>query len=540
MRRLLVTCFLLFVAITIFYIAPNYQVNTFYTKDEIRIVIDDKEITKEILNPVKIVDEKIMLSKDTIDIYFDKWLYYDEKYDTYITTSDKHIAKIKLGSNVIEIDGVKKNIDVEAQLIDDVVYMPIEELVDVYNIKIDRNLKIVITTAEPEMDTIVAIDKVDLKALKEKFSRKITTVEAGEEINVFRYSKDKEWIWVRTKEGHLGYVNQKDLAKYNISEYIETTENIEKINLIWEYAESNTPDRKTQPKIDCVDVISPTWIYLKDVEGNLRNTIDKQYVSWAHKSDYKVWAVLKNDGMGIEKTSKVVTNMQARENLIDQLLSLCEQYSLDGINIDFEEMKKEDSKEFSQFVREIASTLRRNGYVVSVDVTVPDGSDTWSLCYDRYELSEAVDYIILMAYDQYGVSSKKAGSVASFSWVENNLKKMIERDGINSQKIVLGIPLYSRLWKVKDGKVVSTSVVTMKYLDKYLKSTKTSWVEEDRQYYYENVDGNTWNVMWMDEKKSIIEKLKLIEEYKLGGSAYWMWGYETETFWNEIKEYINY
>ena len=37
--------------------------------------------------------------------------YYDEKYDTYITTSDKHIAKIKLGSNVIEIDGVKKNID---------------------------------------------------------------------------------------------------------------------------------------------------------------------------------------------------------------------------------------------------------------------------------------------------------------------------------------------------------------------------------------------------------------------------------------------
>ena len=244
--------------------------------------------------------------------------------------------------------------------------------------------------------------------------------------------------------------------------------------------------------------------------------------------------------MGIENTSKVVTDMKAREKLITQLISLCEQYNLDGVNIDFEEMKKEDANDFSQFVREISSTLRKNGYTVSVDVTVPDGSDTWSLCYDRYELAEAVDYLILMAYDQYGASSKKAGSVATLPWVENNLKKMIDRDGVNNKKIVLGIPLYSRLWKVKDGKVSTTSVVTMKYLDKYLNSSKTSWLEEDGQYYYENIDGNTWTVMWMDEKESIIRKLSLIQEYDLAGSAYWMWGYENETFWNDIKEYLNY
>ncbi|MBO5178927.1 MAG: hypothetical protein J6B87_01080 [Clostridia bacterium] len=540
MKRLIITFLFLAVSICIFYIAPNYQVNTFYDKDEIRIVINDKEVTKDIPDTVKIVDEKIMLSKDTIDIYFDKWLYYDEKYETYITTSDIHIAKMKINSNTIEIDGVEKKIDVPVQLIDNKVYIPIEELEQVYNIEIENNSKIIITTPRSESVTITAQDEIILRGLKKRLSRKITKVDAGEMLDVYRYSKDKDWVWVRTSKGELGYVRQKDLAKYNIEEYVAKEEKIEKINLVWEYAESYTPDRTSQDKIKGIDVISPTWIYLKDTEGNLRNTVDKQYISWAHKNGYKIWAVLKNDRMGIENTSKIVTNMKARENLIIQLLSLCEQYNLDGINIDFEEMKKEDSKEFSQFVREISSSLRKNGYTVSVDVTVPDGSDTWSLCYDRYELAEAVDYLVLMAYDQYGASSKKAGSVASLSWVENNLKKMIERDGVNNEKIILGIPLYSRLWKVKDGNVSTTSVVTMKYLDKYLNSPKTSWIEEDGQYYYENVDGNTWNVMWMDEKESIVKKLSLIEKYDLAGSAFWMWGYENENFWNDIKEYLNY
>ena len=540
MKRLIITFLFLFISLYIFYIAPNYQVNTFYDKDEIRLVINDKEVTKDIPEEVKMVDGKIMLSKDTIDIYSDKWLYYDEKYETYITTSDIHVAKMKINSNIMEIDGVEKNINVPVQLIDNIVYIPIEELTEVYNIEIENNSKIIITTPRAESATITAQDEIILKGLKKNLSRKIAKVEIGEELDIYRYSKDKDWVWTRTSKGELGYVNQKDLTRYNIEEYIDKEEKIEKINLIWEYAENYTPYRSSQSKIEGIDVISPTWIYLKDTEGNLRNTIDKQYISWAHKNGYEIWAVFKNDRMGLENTSKIVTSMTARENVIAQLLSLCEQYNLDGINIDFEEMKKEDSKEFSQFVREISSTLRKNGYTVSVDVTVPDGSDTWSLCYDRYELAEAVDYLVLMAYDQYGASSKKAGSVASLTWVENNLKKMIERDEVNNEKIVLGIPLYSRLWKVNDGKVSTTSVVTMKNLDRYLNSQKTIWVEEDGQYYYENVDGNTWTVMWMDEKESIIKKLSLIKKYDLGGSAYWMWGYETENFWSDIEEYLNY
>lgn len=542
MRRLFVASLFLVVACVIFFIAPNYGVTTFYAKDEIRILIDDKEITKDIPDPVEMLEDEVMLSLDTVDIYFDKWLYYDEKYDTYITTSDEHVAKFKANSNTITIDGIDREAKVMPTVINDVIYIPISELKEVYDIDIINNEKIIITNKNPEMQTITITEKnINLRALKNFWSRKTATIKKGEKLDVFRYSDDKEWIWARSEDGKLGYVSAKDVESYMLENYSENNlKETEKINLIWEYAENYTPNRQGEANLEEIDVLSPTWIYLSDEDGNLKNTIDESYIAWAHDEGYKIWAVLKNDRMGIEKTSQLVTDMKARENLISQLLTLCDEYKLDGINIDFEEMKKEDAKAFSEFVREISATLRRNGYKVSVDVTVPDGSDTWSLCYNRYELSEAVDYIILMAYDQYGSSSKKAGSVASYAWVENNVKKMVERDGIDSRKLVLGIPLYSRKWQVKNGKVVSSSVVTMKYLDKYINSENTTWLDEDKQYYYEYVNGNNYTVMWMDEKESIIQKLSLIEEYDLGGSAYWMLGYENDSFWKDISEFINY
>ncbi len=542
MRRLLIAFFFLIIALGIFYIAPNYQVTTFYEENEVRIIIDDREITKEIPHPVLLVDDAIMLSTDTIDIYFDKWLYYDQKYNTYITSSDLHLAKMQVDSTSIEIDGVKKTITTPLKVIDDVVYVPIEALEEVYDINVVYNEKVIIT--KPNLDAqsfIVKDSDINLRALKTYWSRKTATASVGEKIDVYRYIEEKEWVWARTANGSLGYVNINDLKPYSLVNHLEQEKNeFEKVNLVWEYAENYTPNRSGQAKIDTIDIISPTWIYLKDEYGNLRNTIDENYINWAHSQGYEVWAVLKNDRMGIEKTSMVVTDMKTRETLVSQLLKLCEVYNLDGINIDFEEMKKEDADEFSQFVREISTALRRNGYKVSVDVTVPDGSDTWSLCYNRYELAEAVDYIVLMAYDQYGVSSSKAGSVATYTWVESNVKKMVERDGIDNQKIILGIPLYSRKWEIQNGKRLSSSVVTMKYLEKYIDSKNTHWLENEKQYYYENINGNKSTIMWMDEKESIIQKLSLIEEYDLAGSAYWMWGYEYDGFWDDISDYIKY
>ena len=102
-----------------------------------------------------------------------------------------------------------------------------------------------------------------------------------------------------------------------------------------------------------------------------------------------------------------------------------------------------------------------------MDVTAPDGGSNWSNCYDRNVIGDVADYIVFMAYDQYGISATNPGTTAGFNWVETSLKKFIEREEIDSNKIILGIPFYTRLWEESNGKATSKTV-NMKSTDNVL------------------------------------------------------------------------
>ena len=537
MKKVLIAIIFLAVAAFVCSIAPNYFIEDTYTEDEVRVIVNNMEIThndKKMPQVAKIVDGKVMLSQDTVDILFDKWLYYDEKYDTLISTTDTNVAKLKLGENKIQIGEEDFEIEVPAQEIDGVKYIPIEDLQDFYAITVVNNEKIVITTEDADYVSAVLGKKLRIRAYKKNFSRTVATAKVGEKIEVFDY-KDPEWVLVRTSTGDLGYARMNDIYAEDMAGSMpKITLPTPKVNLIWEYAENYTPNRSGESKIDVIDVVAPTWIYLNGTEGNLKNTIDTSYITWAHNNHYQVWATFKNDSMGIENTSKVVTDMKVREKIVSGLINLCKTYNLDGINLDFENMRKDDSEEFSQFVRELSAMLRQNNITTSVDVTVPDGSDTWSLCYNRYEIADVTDYLVVMTYDQYGSSSRVPGSTAELSWVESNIKKLVERDGIKAEKIVLGIPLYSRLWWVRNEKL-STSAISMDRAISYLEKG-AKWDDEAGQYYVEYQDGNTTYMLWVEDENAINEKLGLIEKYDLAGAAYWRMGYETEDFWKKIKE----
>ncbi|GAE88315.1 glycosyl hydrolase family 18 protein [Acetivibrio straminisolvens] len=137
---------------------------------------------------------------------------------------------------------------------------------------------------------------------------------------------------------------------------------------------------------------------MKNEKGELINRAYSKYVDWAHSKGYQVWALLSNDFTDSEMTSKFLNNTDARDNLIKEILAYAALYKLDGINIDFENMYNSDRDVFTQFVREISPLLREQGLVVSVDVNDIK-------CYDKKALSEPVDYIMYMSYDQHWSTS---------------------------------------------------------------------------------------------------------------------------------------
>ena len=123
-------------------------------------------------------------------------------------------------------------------------------------------------------------------------------------------------------------------------------------------------------------------------------------------------------------------------------------YHLPGINIDFEHMYKRNARGFTCFIRELKAQLEPRGCLLFVDVIAPDGDENWSGCYEYWQLGMATDYMVLMAYDFTSIGSDTPGSGAPYYWVERSVNKLINRENIPADKIILSMPLFIRLWNV--------------------------------------------------------------------------------------------
>ena len=172
---------------------------------------------------------------------------------------------------------------------------------------------------------------------------------------------------------------------------------------------------------------------------------------------------------------------------------------------------------------------------LSVLLTAPDGSDTWSLCYDRNTIGKVADYVVFMGYDQTVGSSKTAGTVAGADWVELNINKFLGQEGVSKDKVILAMPFYTRLWSEQDGKVINSKVVNMKDVT-IPEDAEKKWDENLKQNYIQYKRDNITYKMWIEDEKSISYKLDLVNKYNLAGAGFWEKDREKEAVWDIVAQ----
>ena len=315
-----------------------------------------------------------------------------------------------------------------------------------------------------------------------------------------------------------------------------------KINLTWDYTNKKILNGDQVGEIIGVNIISPTWFSIADSNGKI---IDKGNISYVNKykqMGYEIWPLI-NNNFDPDMTSELLSKSSVRESLINSILKIYKEYGFQGINIDFENIHLKDKDLLTQFIRELYPIFRENGMLVSIDVTPISISENWSLCYDRERLSEVVDYMILMTYDQHWASSPVSGSVAQYNWVEESLINVLEI--VPKEKLILGVPFYTRLWTEKniDSKIkVSSKALSMEDANKFLKDNDVIpvWDEKSRQYYGEVIKGDITYKIWLEDSKSLDMKVSLVHKYSLAGVASWRKGFETSDIWESINRNLNY
>lgn len=540
---------LIFLAIIAFILikAQNYLREG--TEKQINLVINNNNVTERLKNDVKIKDGIIYVSMDDVKNFFDKYIYIEDEINEIVTTYDKKIASIGFDVNKLTINGSIKKIYASAMKEEDTIYLPLSEMKDVYNIDVSNmEAKKVITVDSLEREQIKAYakSKLSVKWKKDVFSKTVDKVQKGD--IVIAITKDENgWAKVRTENGEVGYVKSNSLTNFTTVREEQTKEKqiTGKVNMFWDYFSQHVqaPDRTGQT-IEGVNVVSPSFFYL-DENGTLQENVGSSgqaYIEWAHSNNYKVWPMIQNADAGIKVTSTILNSYKKRQELIDSIVEKCVEYGLDGVNIDFENIYEKDKDKLSRFIIELTPRMLELGSVTSVDVTAPDGGANWSLCYDRNVIGDVADYLVFMAYDQHGTSSTKPGTTAGYNWVETSLKKIIDYDQVETDKIILGLPFYTRIWTVsQDGSIVSRNVVNMVDINKSIpNNVEKQWNDELKQYYVEYQSGKNTKKMWIEDGKSIEAKVSLVTKYNLGGTSGWEKDRETSNIWtiinNELKK----
>ena len=512
------------------------------------LVINNNNVTDYLKNEILIQDDEIYISKDDLANFFDKYIYEDTENNQIITAYEDKIASIGFEENEININGSTKSTYAHAIEQDGVIYLPLTELKDVYGIEIENieeSKVITVDSISREQKKAIANANMAVKSSTNFIAKTLDRVEKGDYVIVI--AEEGKYSKIRTENGKIGYVKSNKLANVVVTrQEIEEEKQIDgKINLVWDYYSqvASAPNREGTT-IDGINVVSPAFFHLNS-NGKLEENVGESgqaYITWAHNNGYKVWAMVQNAGSGMMNvTSNIMNSYDNRQELIESIVNYCIEYNLDGINIDFENMKKEDVDLFSRFIIELEPRLKEIGAVLSVDVTAPDGADTWSLCFDRHVLGDVADYLIFMAYDQYGASSDKAGTTAGYNWVELNLQKFLQTYEVDSDKLILGIPLYTRLWtEDSNGNLEGQEPIPMNEINEVIPAeVQRTWDDELKQYYVEYEQNGLKYKMWIEDHESLQAKLSLVEQYKLGGVAAWEKGMENDDTFSMINEKVN-
>ena len=513
--------------------------------DMTNLVINGSNVTdylEENNTKVYVKDNVTYLSLSDMQNFFDKYIYIDEKYGKVISTYNSNIITLDINNGQMQLNDGNVSVVQTPLKVDDVLYIPFSQMEEAYDATctyISETDTVIIDTEDRDKTFATLAKDTNLKSRTRNLSRTIAKLEENEEVMIVE--QDDDWSEVRTSKGKIGYINNSAIGSKSEVKSTKTEEDKsdEKINMFWDYfyAEESIPDRTGQ-SFEGVNVVSPSFFIL-DSNGEIKTNIGyrgEAYINWAHSNGYEVWSMFSNDSLQ-QLTSQILNDYEARENLILNIVQKVKQYNLDGINIDFENMYMDDADVFSRFIIELEPRLKILGKTLSVDVTAPDGAESWSMCYDRNVIGDVADYIVFMAYDQYGEASTEPGTTSGYEWVKVNLDKFVETEEIEPEKIILGLPFYTRVWTTQNGNLVRTDVVAMKNVDTNIPAgVEKVWDEVTRQNYIKYDSNGYTREMWIEDIDSYKEKLQLINEYGLGGVANWCTDMEPEEIWSVINE----
>lgn len=533
--------------------------------NQVAVIIDNQILEAK----AAMFDGKPYLEYSLVRDYLNDRFYWDSNENILLYTLPEGTIRADVGSNEYTLQKEKKSEDYTIIKTEgSTAYIALDFVQKYTNIEFKtyedpQRVMIISDWGKIRMATVKKDTQVRYRGgVKSPY---LTEVSKKDKVTVIENEGD--WKKVRTEDGYIGYIKKnclKNEKEETISREFEEQvyTNISKdytINMAWHVVTNQSANEKVLQTIadtKGLTTISPTWFTIADTDGNINSLASSQYVNYAHQSNIEVWALVRDFDGGIgsyEESYEVLSHTSKRENLVNQLIAEALQTGIDGINVDFEKISAECGEHYIQFIRELSVKCRQNGLVLSVDNYVPK---TYNAHYHIEEQGKVADYVIIMGYDEHYSGSYESGSVASLNFVKEGIEATL--NAVPKEKVINAVPFFTRLWKevpkteeelaeeagteaAEYSVKVTSEALGMEAAEQAIADAgaQTTVDEATKQNYAQwEADGATYKI-WLEDETALEEKLKLMKEYKLAGTAAWRLGFEKSSVWELILKYVN-
>lgn len=513
-------------------------------EDEAAVIVNNQ------ITPAKgkVIDGYVYLNDETVSQYINSRFYWDASEKKMIYTLPEEIIEFQVGSKEYTTAKGKEAEDYEiVKSVDDDFYLAldfIEQYTDMQYSTYEDPSRIVILTPEQNRQQAVVEKSGEIRQKGGIKSDILKKVEANEKLFVLEELED--WSKVASADGYAGYIQKTKISQPETVEWVSQKAMPEytsiqkeyKINLAWHQVTSQESNQALQEMIGAaagLNTISPTWFSLVGEEGEITSLASKEYVDQAHGAGLEVWGLVDNFNPDM-KTYNVLSFTSKRDKVIKKLIQEAKAVGLDGINVDFESITEETGSHYVQFLRELSIACRKEKLVLSVDNPVPE---PYNMHYDLEEQGVVADYVIIMGYDEHYNGDSEAGSVASIEFERSGIEQALL--AMPKEKLISGIPFYTRVWREPYGSSnVTSEVLGMDGASNYVKehNMEVVWDKSVGQNVAELQADDALYRIWMEDEQSIEEKMKLVQEYELGGVAEWKLGFERDSIWPIIEKYL--
>lgn len=229
-----------------------------------------------------------------------------------------------------------------------------------------------------------------------------------------------------------------------------------------------------------------------------------------------------------ENFKRILDDEKQSIRYINSILQTAKSKGYDGVEADFEYLGSDYEDKYTDFINDLRSALDNEEIFLVVDLPPKNSDDQAGSLYagvDYSALGEAADNVFLMTYEWgYRYSAPMAVSP------ENKVREVVEYavDGIDPQKILLGIPNYGYVWQIPyvEGETQAVSVSNVEATNlavDFGAEIKFDEVAASPNFTFsvsENDAPSNYEV-WFEDARTVKGALDMIADYGLLGFGVW-------------------